>query len=80
MMLTFHRHSDLLSSLGVIALNEPQSPIKQLVQEINELERQLNELKRNVPMHSASVSQLVRIEELEEELTAKKAKLASLRT
>gem|GEM_PF-6171213 len=59
---------------------QPQSSINQLVQEINELERQLSELKRNVPMHSASVSQLMRIEELEEELTAKKAKLASLRT
>lgn len=57
---------------------QPLPQAKQLVREISELERQLNELKRNVPMHSASVSQLVRIEELEEELAAKKAQLASL--
>lgn len=58
---------------------QPLPQAKQLIREINELERQLNELKRNVPMHSASVSQLVRIEELEEELANKKAKLASLK-
>jgi replicative DNA helicase len=56
----------------------PTKKHQQLQQEITSLQRELDELNTSLPKHSIKASQLIRIEELEDQIAEKKAMLARL--
>lgn len=56
----------------------PTDKHQQLKQEIVTLQRELDELTASLPKHSIKASQLIRIEELEDQIAEKQAALARL--
>ena len=56
----------------------PTDKHQQLQQEIAALQQELDELTASLPKHSIKASQLMRIEELEDQIAEKQAELAQL--